>query len=70
MTPNSTLAAPALLLTSREAAAALRLSLRTLQALTRDGTIPSVRIGPRTVRYRPEALTKWLAAQEKGGTST
>lgn len=58
---------PALLLNSREAAAELRLSLRNLQALTRAGVIPAVRIGPRTIRYRREALAEWLAAVEQGG---
>ena len=69
MASNSVPAASAMLLTSREAAAALRLSLRSLQSLTRAGLIPAVRIGPRTIRYRREALAEWLAAKEKGGAS-
>jgi excisionase family DNA binding protein len=50
-----------LLLTPREAAAALRISPRLLWSLTRDGTIPCVRLR-RAVRYSPAALQAWLAA--------
>lgn len=39
------------LLTSRQTAELLAISERTLWTLTRDGTIPAVRLG-RSVRYR------------------
>jgi excisionase family DNA binding protein len=55
-----------LLLSPREAAAALGISERTLWSLTQARDVPSLRIG-RLVKYRNEALTAWLAAKEKGG---
>lgn len=56
-----------LLLTTREAAAALRISERTLFTLTKTGQIPCVRFG-RSVRYAPADLQRWIADQTtKGG---
>jgi excisionase family DNA binding protein len=48
-----------LLLTPKEAAAALRISPRLLWSLTRDGTIPAIRLR-RAVRYAPSALQKFI----------
>jgi len=60
-------APPPLLLTPRAAAAALSMSPRTLWGLTAPrGPIPVVRIG-RAVRYSPESLRAWIAAQQRGG---
>jgi excisionase family DNA binding protein len=51
------------LLTTKEAAAALAVSDRTLWSLTAPrGPIASVRIGT-AVRYRPADLEAWAAAQ-------
>ena len=47
------------LLTVREAAGLLRISERTLFTLTKDGQIPSVRVG-RGVRYDPGDLASWI----------
>jgi predicted site-specific integrase-resolvase len=63
---------PALALRSRDAAKALGISPRLLWQLTRDGVIPSVRIGAgkrRTVLYPVEILATWLIQQAaaKGG---
>jgi hypothetical protein len=60
-------AAPRLLLTNREAAAALSVSERTLWGLTSPrGPIPTVRLG-RAVRYSLVALQEFIqAAQERG----
>jgi excisionase family DNA binding protein len=49
-----------LLLTAREAAAALSISARKLWALTASGDVPHVRIG-RAVRYPADALAEWVA---------
>lgn len=51
-----------LLLSPPEAARALKLSERTLSHFTANGTIPCIRIG-RSVRYSPDALRAWIAAQ-------
>jgi excisionase family DNA binding protein len=51
-----------LLWTSREAAAALSISERTLWKLTHKGDIPCVRIG-RAVRYDPATIRAWIDAQ-------
>jgi len=60
---------PTLLLTPKQAAAALAVSPRTLWSLTAPrGPIPAVRLG-RLVRYRVEAMADWLAENEKGGPS-
>jgi excisionase family DNA binding protein len=54
---------PALLLTCREAAEAMRVSTRTLFSLTRRGEIRSIRIGCRGVRYSPADLQEWIDRQ-------
>jgi excisionase family DNA binding protein len=48
-----------LLLTAREAAAALRISERSLWGLTRHGEVRAVRIG-RAVRYDPRDLREYI----------
>ena len=54
----------AALLTAREAADTLGVSVRLLRDLTRPhGDLPVIRLG-RLVRYRPEALRGWAAARE------
>ena len=58
---------PQLLLTPRQAAAALSISERNLWGLTKSGAIPSIKLG-RLVRYRPESLRAWLAEQEGTGS--
>ena len=55
-----------LLWTARDAARALAISERKLWSLTKEGTIPHVKIG-RSVRYPADELRDWLAAQLKGG---
>lgn len=63
---SMTLRIEPLLLTAREAAAALRISTKTLWSLTEPrGTIPAMRIGKgeRSVRYSVEALRRWVAEQ-------
>lgn len=58
--------APTLLLTPRQAAAALSISERSLWSLTKSGAVPSIKIG-RLVRYRPESLRVWLTEREQSG---
>jgi excisionase family DNA binding protein len=53
-----------LLLTPKDAAAALSISERTLWQLTKDGTIPAVRLR-RSVRYDVGALRAWLDRQQQ-----
>jgi hypothetical protein len=66
-----TLQVEPLLLTAREAAAALRISTKTLWNLTQPrGTIPALRIGPgeRSVRYSVDSLRRWIAEQSDQAT--
>ncbi len=55
-----------LLLTPREAAAALAVSERTLWSLTDRGEIPRVPIG-KCVRYDVEDLRAYIARRKSGG---
>ncbi len=59
---KSDTAIPRLLLSRREAAAALGVSLRTLDSLVADG-LPRVKLRGR-VMFRPEALRAYLADAE------
>jgi len=51
-------------LTIKQVADQLQISLRTARELTRSGAIPTVRVGPRLLRVRPEALADYLVSQE------
>ncbi len=55
-----------MLLTPRQAARALNISERTLWQRTKDGVIPSVKLG-HLVRYCPDDLRNWIrrASQEE-----
>jgi excisionase family DNA binding protein len=52
------------LLTYDEAAAFLKTKIGTLRQMVHYGRIPYIRFGPRSVRFRREALAGWLAARE------
>lgn len=52
-----------LLLTPREAAAALSISERSLWALTKSGEVPAVKFG-RSVRYSVETLRRIIAERQ------
>ncbi len=52
-----------LLLRPAEAAEALAISERTLWGLTRDGKIPSLRVG-RCLRYDHAALRRWVDSRQ------
>jgi excisionase family DNA binding protein len=49
-------ASPRSLLTQRQVAAQLGVSVPTVRRLTKSGVLPAVRLGKRSVRYRPETL--------------
>jgi excisionase family DNA binding protein len=53
---------PPPLLTATQAARALAISPRTLWALTNKGEIEFVRVSASGVRYAPEALARFIAA--------
>src|ERR1700733_1751082 len=52
--------------TVAEAAAFLRLNMKTLYKLIDEGRVPHVRIGERRIRLRRSSLVAWLASQESG----
>jgi len=60
---NETQSPTRLLLTAREAAVVLSISLRKLWSLTACGSIPSVRIG-RSVRYLADDLRAWIDSRK------
>jgi excisionase family DNA binding protein len=49
-----------------QVAKAYNISLSTLHRLLREGTIPSVRFGPQTVRIRREDVEDYIARQLAG----
>ena len=51
-----------LLWSAPESAKALAISAKTLWRMTKDGQIPSVRIG-RAVRYSPKDIAAWVDSQ-------
>jgi excisionase family DNA binding protein len=55
-----------LALRPRQAARALGLSVRHLWQLTRDGSIPHVRVGRRAILYPVDELRAWLSRQAAG----
>jgi excisionase family DNA binding protein len=55
------------LLTRREVAEALGVSVQTVARLIGRGELETVRVGERFVRIPAESLEQYLQAQEKGG---
>jgi excisionase family DNA binding protein len=51
------------LLTIPEVAAFLRLNLKTVERMAREGRLPSLRVCGR-VRFRPSDIASWLAERE------
>ena len=49
------------LITKKEAAERLSVSVRTLEGLIARGQLPAYKIGPKSVRLRPEDLEAYLA---------
>jgi excisionase family DNA binding protein len=54
------------LLTAKEAAAKLRVSVNTLRAMVQSGRVPVVRIGARGYRFHWEQVIEALKNQEQG----
>jgi len=52
------------LLNAREVAEILQVSTQRVYELTPQGILPSVRIGPRQIRFEEESLLGWI---ENGG---
>jgi predicted DNA-binding transcriptional regulator AlpA len=57
------------LLTQRDAATLLALSVRTLERLRVRGVGPRFVKAGKAVRYQQEALERWVAAQSRASTS-
>ena len=55
------------LLTDKEVAEKLHASLRTVIDWRNSGKLPFLRIGGRSIRYRPESITALLEKLETGG---
>ena len=53
-----------LLVPPRDAAKMLAISEKNLWTLTKQGVIPAIRVGVRSVRYSVVALQEWIAAQK------
>jgi excisionase family DNA binding protein len=58
--------APDEFLTPREAAALLKISLRSLNRKTADGSIPSLKLGVRQTRYRRSQLLRLGLEDDEG----
>jgi predicted DNA-binding transcriptional regulator AlpA len=50
-----------MLIKAPEAAKILDIRLARLYELTRQQIVPSVRVGPKQLRYDPESLRQWIA---------
>lgn len=64
--PSDTTLAEPLLLTSRQAAAALSVCEKTLWQLRRDGLLPTVRLGT-VIRFDVRDLAALILANKTGG---
>ena len=58
---NSPNGAPTLALRREQAAAALGISVRMVDEMTANGTLPHVRLGKRVILYPVASLEQWLA---------
>lgn len=63
---TETLKSTGCLLTADEVATKLGTTKRWVYAETRASRIPHVRLGPRYVRYREQAIDAWLERLERG----
>jgi excisionase family DNA binding protein len=57
------------LLTASEIAEVLSMEEGWVRRHTRGGLIPHVRLGPKYVRYRLDAVLRWVEEQEVGGAA-
>jgi excisionase family DNA binding protein len=63
----SSIGTPSLLLTEREAAQLLSVSVKTLYLWRRAGTLPYIAIGASGVRYDRRDLEAFIASRRRGG---
>lgn len=68
MSPNGRPAGRNRLLTASDVAELLAVPERWVREHTRGGLIPHVRLG-RYVRYREDAVVKWIDEHERGGAA-
>jgi excisionase family DNA binding protein len=64
--PMPTTAPPALL-TATEIAGILRCSVRTVYELLRTGAIPTVRVGQRLLKVKPDDLAAYIESRRTAG---
>jgi excisionase family DNA binding protein len=57
-----------MLLTSKEVAAVLRVTPRTIRRWTHDGLLEPVRVGRRIVRYTPESVEALLRPENESSS--
>lgn len=62
--PNRGVLTNVTLLTRRQVAETLAISLRTVDELIRTGDLPVVRLGGKSVRFRPAAIQLFVEASE------
>jgi len=55
------------LLHAKQVATLLKLKLCTVYELARNGTLPSIRVGTRILRFRHSSIEQWLTTRESGG---
>ena len=53
-------------MTPAQAAEMLNIKLGTLRSMVFHKSIPHIKVGPRTVRFRIKDLEAWVAAREEG----
>src|SRR5207248_2019334 len=58
------------LLTADDVAAVLRVPRSLVYALARRGELPAIRIGERYIRFRAQAMERWIERHEAGETSS
>jgi excisionase family DNA binding protein len=57
---------PMRLLDAKEVAEILQVNVQRVYELTRQGILPSIRIGPRQVRYEETRLMQWIVNMAGG----
>ncbi len=57
------------LMTAKDVADYLGLALGTVLKMSSDGRLPSVRVGSRTLRFKPEAIDEYIASRERGNSA-
>jgi excisionase family DNA binding protein len=58
------------LLTADDVALVLGVPKSLIYALVRRGELPAIRVGERYVRFRADAISRWIENREAGGQQT